>query len=570
MNVTINASESTTTAVSVTAVATDTSAVSPTQARPAAAHDAEETTKAKAELTCPTTDPTAQPSASGPPVVTTMPPPRAARASMPPIPRYAMPTTASVRREEATLRTLTGVVKRDVQAKQPSARRQPTKPRSPNFRSRHRRASVASRTVSMPNVRHAVRSSKRLSVTTPKSPVFRSKGPVRRPVSENESPNRCFVPNPLPDFLKRGDVLPDIKLNAKTMAAMARRNNPDAGRRQEVRPQPLRVNMQPTVPEPFELRGVEKHEVYQQTAEQRRAQELEEERVRRQFEATALDEKILDGPTFVPELRGEPLTHPVDLLPHSKQRSERTLAFEQAQRDRLEEQARLAALEAKRREEEADIQFKQEQEERKFKPKPIPKSHYVPDMIPRAPSVRTASVQNSQSSRLYTPSTTSTTDTSSVQDDSAVASATVSTKGIAVSVADADRDSSIMNGGKKREALKKRVMKVEETSIAVETASETPAPKGEKSVAGTTVSMGANSEPRTPAMDFDIEEDVQTPDGLAFAQEEGNDKKKAGGEGSDVTTVTESPLSETGSTSLMQKMRNSLSPLWGVSREATP
>lgn len=242
------------------------------------------------------------------------------------------------------------------------------------------------------------------AVTVPKSPNLRSRGAGARtslhaptPLEqqhqlEKELQQRVFTPNPLPAYLIQANVLPDIRLNAKTVAAMERRANPSAG---AAGPRPQSPPKPPTVPQPFDLRGVDMHAQYQAQLDAERAKIDEEQRKQRIFHARKLNDAILDGPTFVPIKSDTPLTQPRDLLPCANERSERTLAYEARQRARIEMEQRFKAEAEMEREKALAEQVAIDYEETKFKPRPVPKSTYQPDLQPTVP-IKVAQKQQHQ------------------------------------------------------------------------------------------------------------------------------------------------------------------------------
>lgn len=342
------------------------------------------------------------------------------RASTSYTPRYALPTAASIRRREETLRQITKSVSLPIRR----TPWEPTRPQSPNFGiaggRRRRRPSTAIRRASVdPSAaksqqRTSLQKQKRSSdptngsglsrqyiATVPKSPHFRSRGPTRALDDKRNRPPRSstFIPTPLPSYLIERDVLPDIKLNAKTVAAMEYRANPQP--KQRYQPNPSSVSQEPfspTVPEPFDLKGLDKHAQHMVQIEMRKRQEEEGDKERRNFHAKKLNEAILDGPTFVPSRSDVPLTQPLDLLPFAEERSQRTKAYEQVQKERME-QAKIdkAAADRMRAEAEAET-IRKEYEEKKFKPRAIPKTTYEPHMKPKIRSPTTSTTNSASTS----------------------------------------------------------------------------------------------------------------------------------------------------------------------------
>lgn len=384
--------------------------------------------------TAPTTTP--QPTAAKPPLSNVASSRRPSGGSIPAaaaaaahVPHYALPTAASLHREAATaaLQSPRGLADGGVSpastASAPAALaasswlREPTVPKSPKFaiaggpRPLRRRASVGhvhfngtagskgvaktSRASMAPNkLRRAGTFGIDRAVTVPKSPNLRSRGAGARasmhaptPLEqqqqlEKELQKRVFTPNPLPAYLIQANVLPDIRLNVKTVAAMERRANPSVG---AAAPRPQSPPKPPTVPQPFELRGVDKHAQYWTQLDAERAKLDEQQRKQRIFQARKVNDAILDGPTFVPTKSDTPLTQPRDLLPCADERSQRTLAFEARQRERIEMEQHYK-LEAKREREAALVeQAAMVYEQTKFKPRAVPKSTYQPDLQPTVP-----------------------------------------------------------------------------------------------------------------------------------------------------------------------------------------
>lgn len=81
-------------------------------------------------------------------------------------------------------------------------------------------------------------------------------------------------------------------------------------RQHEARAHPVRANLNSTVQESFQLKGAQQQKAYQTAAEQRCAQKVKEECLKRHIEATKLNVKILKRPKLVPELQ-EALKKPV-------------------------------------------------------------------------------------------------------------------------------------------------------------------------------------------------------------------------------------------------------------------
>lgn len=247
-----------------------------------------------------------------------------------------------------------------------------------------------------------------------RSPVFRSRGAQRWASGgahgdEQEDAPVCrdFVPNPRPAYLDGGIDLPDIKLTVKAADALALRgeggcrNGYGYGRRANAPHPPTHQRPPPgcTVPRPFALHSVEQHEMSQARLEARSKLEAEEDRQRRQFRATQLNDAILRGATFkvVP---GEPqYTDPVDLLPHAQERSERTLAFEARQRERVEQMERVREMNAQLRKEQDEEDIRKEYEATRFRANKVPDSHYRPHRLGRAASSSSFGLRSGSSSR---------------------------------------------------------------------------------------------------------------------------------------------------------------------------
>lgn len=211
--------------------------------------------------------------------------------------------------------------------------------------------------------------------TIPKSPKIVKVG--NKPVLD-EPKNKSFVARPMPKFRavevkQTQKSQAHAKVNKEGGAVKIVRNNAkvDASTRREMRM---------TIATPFELQSLQQHEL-QVARMQLEKQRLEEEEERRRvFRPVELKEEILDGPTFVPGRSSMPLTQPKDLLPHIHERKARTAAFMRRQRERMEEMDRLKEIAQMRRDESELEEAIRYREEHKFKPRPIPKSHYEPEV----------------------------------------------------------------------------------------------------------------------------------------------------------------------------------------------
>lgn len=137
-----------------------------------------------------------------------------------------------------------------------------------------------------------------------------------------------------------------------------------------------------TTPRPFLLMGVDQHETFVERREAEKEKLVEEEKRKRTFRPVILKDEILEGPTFVPSRSAVPLTMPVDLLPMARERKERTEAFLRRQKERMKEMERLQKL-AKEGREQLELERLQKMwQEKRFKPRLVPKSHYMADIEP--------------------------------------------------------------------------------------------------------------------------------------------------------------------------------------------
>lgn len=294
-----------------------------------------------------------------------------AKPSKPLTPNYAKSTAASERRAK--------IATPEPQKKKSDWGNQKTVPKTPNLRCVGKRTTLAAmekKNQNNPTLPRATTLPRSLSKTLPKTPrvLRRSSGMPRRPPSPPV--RKGFVPTPTPTYLT-GGKLPEVKQTAKSMA-FATRHLPS-----EKPPAPKpKVFTRPerTVPQPFELQGLSRHEEHMYEKELRQLEEQEEDCRRRRFRPVSLQKEILEGPTFVPSRSQMPLTQAVDLLPNAEERRERTLAFEAAQKERMatmEEMARIKRMQIEHDEEE---RLKREFEVKRFKPRSIPASHYKPDL----------------------------------------------------------------------------------------------------------------------------------------------------------------------------------------------
>lgn len=215
--------------------------------------------------------------------------------------------------------------------------------------------------------------------TKPKSPAVLRHPSAR--VIETTQRTR-FTPTPMPDF----GHAPPVK---QTRASIARLQRKGSGLQKSMPPRKPQHQLRTakplgrTVPRPFPLQGVNKHEEVVESLQRRQQLAEAEERRSRMFEPVPLREEILEGPTFIPS-RSDPnlLTDPVSLLPDAEQRSKRTLAYLAGQRERMEEMERRKTQAAREREDRELEDIEREWQQRRFKARPMPKSHYTPDIPP--------------------------------------------------------------------------------------------------------------------------------------------------------------------------------------------
>ncbi|KAI0563924.1 hypothetical protein FGB62_32g140 [Gracilaria domingensis] len=214
------------------------------------------------------------------------------------------------------------------------------------------------------------------SKTIPVSPevLHRTTGRIRKIPSPKKS--KSFKPNPTPRYLHK--PRPTVRSTAKS----------EAVRQGPVQPAPVppptpffECKPVPTISKPFNLGSVELHEIRVKQIQARRKLEEEEDQRRRLVRPVKLHREILEGPTFVPNLDNKVLTVPVDPLPWAERR-ERTLAFEAAQRVRIEEMYVMKEQAQKMRELAEEEKLREEYERNKFRARPVPRSHYKPDTPP--------------------------------------------------------------------------------------------------------------------------------------------------------------------------------------------
>lgn len=213
--------------------------------------------------------------------------------------------------------------------------------------------------------------------TLPKSPALQGKKSEKVPEKKIE---RTFVPIKMPDF---GDA-PLVRPTRKSLAH-AQWNKDPGGTVAERNMKERRIVpyvLERTTPRPFSLLGVEQHDMIVERREAEKEKRMEEEKRKRTFRPVILREDILEGPTFAPSRSAVPLTTPVDLLPLAQERKERTEAFLRRQRERMEEMERLQKLAREEREQRELERLQKTWEERRFMPRPVPKSHYMPDIEP--------------------------------------------------------------------------------------------------------------------------------------------------------------------------------------------
>lgn len=210
--------------------------------------------------------------------------------------------------------------------------------------------------------------------TIPKSPEVLHRKLAR---TRKGSPRRrtSFKAKPVPRYLTM--PRPVVRPTAKSEAIL---HGPTSS---APVPTALAVcNMSPTVPEPFKLASVELHEARMMKIHSKRKAEQEEAEKRRVLHPTPLNRKMLEGPMFVPCLDKKNLTDPVDLLPWAAERRERTLAYEAAQRARVEEMEAMKEIVRKQRELAEEEKMREDYERKRFRPRPVPRSHYFPDTPP--------------------------------------------------------------------------------------------------------------------------------------------------------------------------------------------
>lgn len=335
------------------------------------------------------------------------------RATRPVSPRFQLAAAAASRAASAPREEPTPKVSKT----QPAWGVKPTVPKSPKLRSvgKALSAEAAARKAKLlaeqecheAEIRRRVerlrasRASWANTRTTPKSPaVLRHRSTHVVATTQKKR----FTPTPLPDF----GHAPPVK---QTRASIARLQRNGSGLQQKMlaRPpkhrQPAAKPLGRTVPHPFPLQGVNKHEEVMESLQRRQQLDEAEARRSRMFEPVPLREEILEGPTFIPS-RSDPnlLTDPVCLLPDAEQRSMRTLAYLAAQRERMEE-LEMRKMQAAREREDRELEDAERVwQQRRFKPRPIPKSHYKPDI----PLVGSIDDSGETERDLFTPGSQST------------------------------------------------------------------------------------------------------------------------------------------------------------------
>lgn len=209
------------------------------------------------------------------------------------------------------------------------------------------------------------------------SPALQGKKQSKLPENRVE---KTFVPTKMPDF---GDA-PLVRPTRKSMAHAQWNKEPrvSVAERNKMERRIVPYVVEKTVPRPFSLMGVDQHEIVVERREAESGKYAEEEKRRRTFRPVILREDILEGPTFVPSRSPVPLTTPVDLLPMAQERKERTTAYLARQRERMEEMERLQKKAREEKEQKESEQLQKLWQVKRFKPRPVPRSHYMPDIEP--------------------------------------------------------------------------------------------------------------------------------------------------------------------------------------------
>lgn len=244
------------------------------------------------------------------------------------------------------------------------------------------KASDESKSADSSSTRHKAKLHRRTHTPTiPKTPKVLKRPTRSYRTSEPavEMP-KTFVPNPTPIFLNT-DKHPEVKTTLKTMQHLESRLHPERFEKHEKKRIGTHKKLAPTIPKPFDLGSVIKHDEHVDRIHHRHALDDEEDRRRREFEPVHLEEAILHGPTFVPSRTPVSLTEAVALLPFAQERSERTLAFEARQKERMERKEEHRLIAKKMREEREVLKFREQLRENGFKARPVPLSHYHPKLF---------------------------------------------------------------------------------------------------------------------------------------------------------------------------------------------
>ncbi|PXF43087.1 hypothetical protein BWQ96_07173 [Gracilariopsis chorda] len=212
--------------------------------------------------------------------------------------------------------------------------------------------------------------------TIPKSPEVLRRKFARTPKEVSPRRRTTFKAKPVPRYLTmpRPVVRPTAKSEAILHGLASSAPMP---------PVLAACKLSGTVPKPFKLASVELHEARMKKICAKRKAEQEEAERRRVLHPLALNREMLEGPTFVPCLDKKNLTMPVDLLPWAAERRERTLAYEAAQRARIEEMEAMKEIAQRQRELAEEERLREDYERKKFRPRPVPRSHYYPDTPPK-------------------------------------------------------------------------------------------------------------------------------------------------------------------------------------------
>lgn len=136
-----------------------------------------------------------------------------------------------------------------------------------------------------------------------------------------------------------------------------------------------------TIPDPFPLQGVDRHDVQMIRLRAQQQQEEDMLRRRRNFQPTRLSTAMLDAPTFVPNRSDVPLTRPASLLPHAEERTRRTKMFQARQQERMEELERGEEIAKREREAREEREAHEFWRQNRFQPRLVPTSHYNPQIL---------------------------------------------------------------------------------------------------------------------------------------------------------------------------------------------